>query len=131
MAKINGTLGVILSGTDTILYTTSCSLNINQNLPDSSNKGSSGWAEHIQGQRDWSMDFDGMYDTVGSGFTGNEIIALIIARTASAQVSFSLDGGTTGWRGTGTFQSASLSADLESPVTFSGSIVGTGALAAY
>ena len=34
-------------------------LNIEQDLPDGTTKGSEGWEEHINGVRRWSIDFDG------------------------------------------------------------------------
>lgn len=129
MAKINGTTSTIVNGTDTLLYTTSSTLNVNQDLPDTTNKGSSGWAEHINGVRDWSIDFDGMADAAGAGLTFDEIVGLIIARTADADVDFTYDG-TNGWHGDGTFQNITIDAPSEGPVTFSGTIVGNGALAA-
>jgi len=129
MAKINGTTGTVVTGTDAVLYTTSSTLNVNQDLPDTTNKGSSGWADHINGVRDWSIDFDGMADTEGAGLTFDEIAALIIDRTTDADVDFTYDG-TNGWHGNGTFQNITIDAPAEGPVTFSGSIIGNGALAA-
>jgi len=129
MAKINGTTSTIVNDTDTLLYTTSSTLNVNQDLPDTTNKGSSGWAEHINGLRDWSIDFEAMADTTGSGLTFDDIVALIVGRTADADVDFTYDG-TNGWHGDGTFQNISIDAPSEGPVTFSGTIIGNGALAA-
>jgi predicted secreted protein len=130
MAKLNGTLFSILSGADKLLHSTSCTLNVNQDLPDTSNKDDAGWATHINGARDWSIDFDGMYDTAGSGLTANEIIAAIVGRTADTVIKFTPDAGTSGWYGNGTFVNLSVTAGLESATTFSGSIKGNGALAA-
>jgi predicted secreted protein len=129
MAKINGTTSTIVNDTDTLLHTTSSTLNVNQDLPDATNKGSSGWAEHINGLRDWSIDFEGMADSTGSGLTFDEIVALIVGRTADADVDFTYDG-TNGWHGNGTFQNITIDAPVEGTVTFSGTIVGNGALAA-
>jgi len=130
MAKINGTAFTIINGSDSLLHSTNCTLNLNQDLPDTTNKGSSGWAEHINGVRDWSIDFEGMYDIEGSGMTINEIIALIVGRTADAAVKFTPDAGSTGWTGNGTFQNVSVDSPAEQPATFSGTIVGNGALSA-
>jgi predicted secreted protein len=128
MAKINGTLFSILSGADKLLHSTSCTLNVNQDLPDTSNKDDDGWATHINGARDWSIDFDGMYDTAGAGVTANEIIAAIVGRTADTVIKFTPDAGTSGWKGNGTFVNLSVTAGLEAATTFSGSIKGNGAL---
>lgn len=131
MAKINGTVFAILSGSDKLLHSTSCTLNVEQDLPDTTNKDDAGWATHLNGLRNWSIDFDGMYDTSGSGMTGNEILAAIIARSADTVIKFATDGvGSAGWTGNGTFGNITISAEQESPVTFSGSIKGNGALAA-
>lgn len=129
MAKINGTTSTIVNGTDTLLYTTSSTLNVAQSLEDTTNKGSSGWAEHLNGVRNWSIDFDGMADTSGTGLTFDSIVALIVGRTADADVDFTYDG-TNGWHGNGTFENITIDAPAEGPVTFSGTIVGNGALAA-
>jgi predicted secreted protein len=130
MAKLNGTVFSVLSGSDKILHSTSCTLNIEQDLPSTANKDDGGWDTHINGIRNWSIDFDGMYDASGSGLTATEIIAIIVGRTADSAIKFTPDAGTSGWTGNGTFMNLSVTADAESPVTFSGSIKGNGALAA-
>jgi len=131
MAKVNGTLMTVYSGTDLVLHTTSCTLNLEQNLYDTTDKGSGGWAEHGNGLRSWSIDFDGMYDATGTGLTADEIIALIVGRTADSTIKFGTSASAaTGWTGEGTFNTASLTADLEDSAKFSGSITGNAALAA-
>jgi predicted secreted protein len=130
MAKVNGTSFTVIDGSDSLLHSTNCTLNLEQDLPDSTNKGSSGWAEHINGLRNWSIDFEGMYDTTGSGLTPDEIVGKIIARTADATVQFTPDAGTSGWEGTGTFANISIDTPVEGTTSFSGSIIGNGALAA-
>lgn len=132
MAKINGTLNAILSGTDRLLHIDNATMNVNVNLPDASTKESAGWAEHINGQRDWEITYDGKYDETGSGLTPDEILAAIIARSADTVIKFTTDGATAaaGWTGNGTFRNISLVGNMETPATFSGSIKGNGALAA-
>lgn len=130
MSKINGTLYVAYSSTDKILHNKSTTLNVDVDLPDATNKESAGWAEHINGLRNWSIDFDGLYDEDGSGITPDEIMAAIIARSADITVSFKPTTGLTkGWTGTGTFKGLKLDAPLEGIMSVSGSIVGNGALA--
>jgi hypothetical protein len=130
MAKINGSLYAVNSGADKLLHTTNAALNLEQDLPDVTTKESAGWAEHINGLRKWSIDFEGKYDEVGSGVTPNEIMAAIIARTADTVIQFApLSGGTAGWTGNGTYKSIKLGGDMESGITYSGSIQGNGALA--
>jgi predicted secreted protein len=130
MAKINGTLYAIYSGSDKVLYLTGCSLNLDQDLPDVTNKESAGWAEHINGLRKWSIDFDGKYDEAGAGITPDEIMAAIIGRSADTVIQFRHTSSTTkGWTGNGTFKSIKLSADAEGGISYSGNIQGNGALA--
>ena len=130
MAKLNGTLYVPYSSTDKVLSTTNATLNVDVDLPDVTNKESAGWAEHINGLRKWSIDFDGLYDESGSGVTPDEIMAAIIARTADTDISFKpTTGATKGWHGNGTYKNLKLSAPLEGPLGVSGSIQGNGALA--
>jgi len=132
MAKLNGTLNAIISGSDRLLHLSNATLNVNVDLPDATTKESTGWAEHINGCRDWEITYDGKYDTTGSGLTPNEILAAIIARSADTVIKFTTDGatGAAGWTGNGTFRTFSLVGGQETPATFSGSIKGNGALAA-
>jgi len=130
MAKINGTLYCAYSTADKILHSTNATLNVEQDLPDVTNKESSGWAEHINGLRKWSIDFDGLYDEAGSGITPDEIMAAIIGRTADITANFKpTSGATKGWTGTGTFKNLKLDAPLEGGMKVTGSIQGNGALA--
>jgi hypothetical protein len=131
MAKINGTLYCAFSGSDKILYNTSTTLNVNVDLPDVTNKESAGWKEHINGVRDWSIDFDGLYDESGEGITADEILAAIIARSADITAYFKpTSGDTEGWTGTGTYKGIKIDAPAEGGLKSSGSIQGNGALAA-
>jgi predicted secreted protein len=131
MAKVNGTVMTIYSGSDLVLWTKTCSLNIEQDLPDSTTKDSGGWEEHINGVRRWSIDFDGAWDVSGSGMTPNEMIAAIIARSADTAIKFGTTANAaTGWTGNGTIKNVQISSQKEDVATFSGSIKGNGALAA-
>lgn len=132
MAKYNGTLFAVLSGTNKVLYLTSCSLTLSQNLADTSNKESAGWAEHINGMRSASIPFEGVYDEAqitGSGLTAVAIADLIIDRTADTVIKWTADGGTSGFTGNGTFENITISAPMEEGVKFSGSIKFNGPVA--
>ena len=130
MAKINGTVMTVYAA-DLILWTKTCTLNIEQDLPDGTTKGSAGWEEHINGVRRWTIDFDGAYDLDGTGLEAAELVALILARTADATVKFGTStDAATGWTGAGTLKNVAISAPMEDTTTFSGQIVGNGALAA-
>jgi len=132
MAKINGSLNAVLSGADKALHTTSATLTVNVDLPDTSTKDDAGWATHINGSRDWSITFSGMYDTTGAGLTPDEILAAIIARSADTTIKFTTNTptDTVGWTGEGTFNDVSFTGDAEQPMTYTASIKGNGPLAA-
>jgi len=132
MAKINGTLNAVLSGSDKVLHSTSASLTVNVNLADTSTKDDGGWATHINGVRDWSISIDGLYDTTGDGVTPDDILAAIIARTADTVISFTTNDptNTSGWTGNGTYSDVTITGPSEEAITFSASITGNGPLAA-
>ena len=131
MAKINGTIMTVYTGSDVILWSKTCTLNTEQDLPDATSKGSAGWEEHINGTRRWTIDFDGAYDLVGTGFTPVEIIDSIIARTADTTVKFGLTtNAASGYTGSATWKNLTVSAVMEDTVTYSGQLVGNGALTA-
>ena len=129
MAKINGTIYCVYSGSDKVLHTDNASLNVDVDLPDVTNKESEGWAEHINGLRNWSIDFSGQYDETGSGITPDEILAAIIARTADTVIHFKpASGATAGWYGNGTYKNIKLDAPVEGKTGYSSQVVGNGAL---
>lgn len=136
MAALSGTLyGVFSGATNKLFSTKSASLKVDVDLPDVTTKDSGGWAAHINGLRNWSIDFDGVYDETDAGATSMtpvEILAAIIARTADAECAFKPDATTTGtgWKGNGTFKSITLTGDMETGIAFSGTIVGNAPLVA-
>ena len=56
----NGTLLVVKIGGVAVAHSTSCSLSVSTDLPDSTTKDSLGWAQQIQGLRSWSVSTDGL-----------------------------------------------------------------------
>jgi predicted secreted protein len=133
MAVINGTVYSVWNSTERLWSCKNASLKVDVDLPDVTTKEDAGWAKHIQGLRNWSIDFDGVYEDAGGTsvlMTPAEILASIIARTASAEVSFKPVTGTatTGWKGDATFKSITITGNMESGITFSGTIVGNDAL---
>lgn len=138
MPAINGTLILfnvdVADGTPAELgMTTSATLNIEMDLPDSSNKGSSGWATHIQGQKSWSIDIDGVADFVSSSGNVDKLADYIINRSA-VDVEFvpSQTGPSAGtyvkYSGEASLASVSFVAGNEDTATLSGSFTGNGAL---
>lgn len=140
MAAINGTLILfnvdVADGTPAELaLTTSATLNIEMDLPDASTKGSAGWAEHIQGQKSWSIDIDGLADFVSSTGNVEKLANYVINRTA-VDVEFVPDstdspaGTYVKYAGEASMASISLVAAMEDTATLSGSFTGNGALTA-
>jgi TP901-1 family phage major tail protein len=123
LIKVIGSGGTLA----TIGHTTSCSISFSQDLPDATTKDSAGWNEVIAGARGGSISFDGLvaYDDAANSV---EIADYIINRT---KVDFSFGtaaSGDTIYTGSGFIDSLEVSADAESPVSYSGSITITGAI---
>jgi hypothetical protein len=80
MSKINATLLLLYADGVVIAAQKGCSINVEQDLPDASNKQSSGWAEHINGLRNASVDFDALFST--TGISAGELMDYIIDRSS-------------------------------------------------
>jgi len=133
MAKVNGSLYALFIGaTDKLLYLKNCSMTVNVNLPDTTNKDSAGWAEHILGLRDASFSFDGEYDMTqisAAGLGPDDSLDNIIGRTADALVSFTPDSLSSGYEGNATFSNVTITGGTEDSVKYSGTMKVNGALA--
>jgi predicted secreted protein len=130
MAVINGTTMLLILDGVRIGATTSATLNINVDTPEATNKDSAGWGASINGVRSWDVSFDGFHDPAGTMST-EQIYDYISARDASIYMEFATIDGTGGgelYRGAVLVTSLSITADMEAPVTISGSLKGTGAL---
>lgn len=131
MAKINGTSLLVYintgSGEVPIAFTTSASISIDVDLPDASNKNSSGWAENIYGQRSWSIDCDGLVD-YASTFGAAELLDVITNRTGVTLRWSTNASGTLEYEGSAKIASYSEDAPNEDVVSFSVSFTGTGAI---
>lgn len=127
----NGTnllLKVGTSGSETTIgHTTSCSISFSHDLPEATTKDSSGWAEFISGVRGGSISFDGLvaYDDTTNA---EELANYIINRTAISFIFGTAATGDSVYTGTGYLDSVEISADMEAPVSYSGSITITGAI---
>lgn len=134
---INGTdIKVYDSSGVLVAYAQSGTLNVNHSTRDISNKESSGWAEAMEGQRNWDISVDGAYawtNVSGTALTNGADDALnsyIITR-ANFTIKFGDTGGSTGdivYEGTAWMTSFSVSAPNEDTSTYSLSFTGTGAL---
>ncbi len=133
----NGTSLVVLIGSEVVAHATSCSLSFSVDLPDSTDKESQGWTNHIGGAKSWSLTTDGLATVdpaaTASYYTTGELMTAIANRTA-VTVKFTTVSGTTPvtgdlyWTGSAFIESMDITADMESPVTYSVSFTGTGAL---
>jgi predicted secreted protein len=128
MSAINGTTVLLRSNGNPLALLTDTTLNIEQDLPDATNKDSGGWADHINGVRSYSIDVDGLASFVAT--TGNaNILSNLIANRSN--VSFRFAPNTSGqlqYTGTVSLASLSITAPNEDTATLSGSMTGKGAL---
>lgn len=124
---INGTLiGVYVGGTK-INKGTSASLSINHSVRDITSKDSSAWSESLEGLRDWTIDFEGLF-AFDSTYGIVDLEGVLTARTA-VTVRFSTEvTADEYWEGTAFLTSLSADGATEESSTFSGSFQGTGAL---
>jgi predicted secreted protein len=126
MSKINASdLLVYIGASNTlpIAHSTSATLNIEQDLPDATTKDSGGWADHINGVKSWSLDFDGLVDYAAS--YGAEELSDNLTNGNNVIVRWSTTIGSY-WQGTASLSSLTMSADMESPLTYSGTFTGKG-----
>ncbi|MEY4278618.1 MAG: Phage tail tube protein [Bacteroidota bacterium] len=133
----NGTSLVVMVGSEVVAHATSCSLSFSVDLPETTDKQSGGWVEHLGGAKSWTLTTDGLA-TVDPAATANyyttgELMSAIANRTA-VTVWFTTVSGTTkvtgdlSWTGSAFVESMDITADMESPVTYSATFTGTGAL---
>jgi predicted secreted protein len=131
----NGTSLVVLVGTEVIAHATSCSLSVSADLPDATTKQSGGWAQEIAGLRSWTLTTDGLatVEPTGTDYVVGDIFSALNGRT-SVTVKFTTANGSTPivgdliWSGSAFVESLDITADMESPVTYSASFTGTGQL---
>ena len=132
----NGTNLVVLVGTEVVAHSTSCSLSVSVDLPDSTTKSSQGWADQIGGLKSWSLTTDGLatVDPTGATYIVGDIFTALAARTAVTVKFTTVSTGSTViagdlvWSGLAFIESLDVTADMESPATYSVSFTGTGVL---
>jgi hypothetical protein len=115
----NGT-NLLLSVEGTNLgHTTSCSLSLSTDLPEATTKDSSGFQEVIAGVMSGEISFDGLvtYDDTSNV---TELADFLLARTQLTCI----------FTAEGFISSLEQSAEMESPVSYSGSITLTGTITA-
>ena len=129
MAKINGSEVLVRIDDTKYLHSTNATLSVNQDLPDATDKDSGGWADHINGLRDWSLTVEGysIYDAT----TGNavDMIDLVLDRE-TGDMEFTTDKvGDIILSGEVSLASLELGAEMESTATISTTFTGKGPIA--
>lgn len=125
----NGSLLSIKVDGNKILNSTSCSLSLSADTPEATTKDSGGFQELIVGVKSGEISFEGLvaYDS-GSGSQIGDISDELISG-AEVTWEFSTDvSGDDKYSGTGFISSIEITADMESPVSYSGTIVTTGTI---
>jgi TP901-1 family phage major tail protein len=112
----------------TIGHSTSCSLSLSNDLPEATTKDSAGFQEVIAGVKSGEISFEGLvaYDDANNAIQAAD---LLIARTKIDWSFGTAESGDAVYSGEGFLSSVEMSAEMESPVTYSGSITVTGAIA--
>ena len=126
---INGTdLLLYIDATNVIGHSTTCSLTLNADMRDVSNKDSVGWKAVLPGMKNWTCQAEGL-TVFADTYNMKYLMSLIINKTVVAIKFTTLN--TTGdysWTGNAYVTSVNVSASNEANSTFSVSFQGTGAL---
>lgn len=123
----NGT-NLILKIEDTALgHTTSCTMSFSSDLPEATTKDSSGFQEVIAGVKSGEISFDGLvaYDDSANAI---ELADYLLAGTQVTAVFGTAVSGDSVYTVEGFLSSVEMSAEMESPVSYSGSITTTGSI---
>tara|TARA_R110001632_G_scaffold230183_1_gene367301 strand:+ start:1231 stop:1641 length:411 start_codon:yes stop_codon:yes gene_type:complete len=123
----NGTNLLLKVEDTTVGHTTSCTLSISQDLPEATTKDSGGWQEVISGVRNGEISFEGLVDYSDTA-NAIELADYIINRTIVTCVFGTTESGDSIYTAEGFISSIEQSAEMESPVSYSGSITLTGAI---
>jgi predicted secreted protein len=126
---VNGTLLTIKVGGSKLLNSTSASMSLTLDTPEATTKDSGGFQNLIAGVKSGEISFEGLvaYDS-GSGSQIGDISDELISGT-SVTWEFSTDvSGDDKYSGNGFISSIEITADMESPVSYSGTIVTTGTI---
>lgn len=143
MAIINGTdLKVYDSSTNILIaYAQSASITINMDTRDISNKESGGFAESLEGQRNFEVSVDGAYawtDASGSALTNGAddlVLKYMLDAGSNTREAFVLRWGNTAgatgdtyYQGSAFLTSFSATGGTEDTATYSMTFAGTGAI---
>lgn len=125
----------VFNGTDLILkvegavvgHTTSCSLSLSMDTPEATTKDSNGFSEYIGGVKGGEVSFEGLvaYDDDSNAI---EMADFLLSRTILTCVFGTAESGDAIYTAEGFLTSVEMSAEMESAVSYSGSITLTGAI---
>ena len=125
----------VFNGTDLILkvegaivgHTTSCSFSLSMDTPEATTKDSNGFSEYIGGVKGGEVSFEGLvaYDDDSNAI---EMADFLLARTILTCVFGTAESGDAIYTAEGFLTSVEMSAEMESAVSYSGSITLTGAI---
>ena len=123
----NGTNLVLKIEGGTLGHTTSCSLSLSNDLPEATSKDLSGFQQLIAGVISGEISFDGLvkYDDSTNAIN---LADFVLARTQITCVFGTIESGDAIYTAEGFLSSVEMSAEMESPVTYSGSITLTGSI---
>ena len=108
-------------------HSTAATLSLSADLPDATTKDSSGYNEVIAGTRTGEISFEGLvaYDDSNNAI---EAADYLLARTKVYWTFGTAETGDAVYSGAGYLNSVEMSAEMESPVSYSGSITVTGSI---
>ena len=123
----NGTNLILQVEGNALGHTTSCSLSLSNDLPEATTKDSNGFQEVIAGVISGELSFDGLVDYSDTA-NAIELADYLLARTQITCVFGTAETGDAVYTAEGYLSSVEQSAEMESPVSYSGSITLTGAI---
>jgi predicted secreted protein len=118
--------GTTIASSTTIGHSTSCTLTLSNDLPEATTKDSNGFQEVIAGVKSGEISFEGLiaYDDDANPV---DFADILIARRAVSW-EFGTANSDPIYSGSGFLSSVEMSAEMESPATYSGSITVNGAI---
>jgi hypothetical protein len=123
----NGT-NLLLKLDGTIIgHSTSCSMSLSMDTPEATTKDSNGFSEYIAGVKGGEISFEGLVDYSDS-LNGIELFDSLLARTTLTCVFGTAESGDAIYTADGFLSSIEMSGEMESAVTYSGSITISGAI---
>jgi hypothetical protein len=123
----NGTNLILQVEGNVVGHTTSCTLSLSNDLPEATTKDSNGFQEVIAGVISGEISFEGLVDYSDTA-NAIEMADYLLARTQITCVFGTQEAGDAVYTAEGFLSSVEQSAEMESPVSYSGSITLTGAI---